>query len=567
MKKLLFLLFSICAVTAQAQISRPAAEHKIDSLIPSNQVRIITPERIRKALGVSMDYAKQLDTIGSKKLIGELDIVSGKAGLVLGADNGLNTRTDSTTKYARILTAPWANWRRGYAMMSGYAYQNAGYVYIGGGNTYGYAVNYIQEYTTPEIGTTGGQIRRVVNPDGSHWFGPSPLMDGVNLATFNGAVNVKGTLTTQALEPVQSGTYRIGSSSLNYGTGYIQQLISNGSTLNLRVPASSGIYFNQSATVGDATKVVGGFYPSTGEHFIQAPGTATTNNGYRFQNYGTSYLGGDVAITGTTTFTAPWADYQATFGQTNQAGRIQLMRGNDGVQGLRIGFNSAANQTSEIVAANALNVTANLLALTSNGSTSPITISAIGVSGQIRFQTGSTESGRVFTNGNWRIGSSGVDDGKKVQIEGAAGIEGTLTTQGIVPIDNVVRDIGSGTNQYNSVRAALFVSNGGTVQYGGLAANTGITFRQGSGAQLSGGFFGSGRFFIQPTGAFPVDDNVNQLQVTGSAITTQYRLSSLNVAPASATAPGTLGEIRVTAGYIYVCTATNTWVRSALATW
>ena len=46
-----------------------------------------------------------------------------------------------------------------------------------------------------------------------------------------------------------------------------------------------------------------------------------------------------------------------------------------------------------------------------------------------------------------------------------------------------------------------------------------------------------------------------------------YKLSALNTAPANATATGTLGEIRVTASYIYVCTATNTWVRSSLATW
>lgn len=38
-------------------------------------------------------------------------------------------------------------------------------------------------------------------------------------------------------------------------------------------------------------------------------------------------------------------------------------------------------------------------------------------------------------------------------------------------------------------------------------------------------------------------------------------------APASATATGSVGEIRVTSTYIYVCTATNTWVRAPLATW
>lgn len=47
----------------------------------------------------------------------------------------------------------------------------------------------------------------------------------------------------------------------------------------------------------------------------------------------------------------------------------------------------------------------------------------------------------------------------------------------------------------------------------------------------------------------------------------QYLLSALNTAPSSASDTGTLGEIRVTATYIYVCTATNTWVRAALASW
>ena len=42
---------------------------------------------------------------------------------------------------------------------------------------------------------------------------------------------------------------------------------------------------------------------------------------------------------------------------------------------------------------------------------------------------------------------------------------------------------------------------------------------------------------------------------------------TLNIAPASATATGTTGEIRFTADYIYVCVATNTWKRTAISTW
>jgi len=47
----------------------------------------------------------------------------------------------------------------------------------------------------------------------------------------------------------------------------------------------------------------------------------------------------------------------------------------------------------------------------------------------------------------------------------------------------------------------------------------------------------------------------------------QYKLNALNTAPESATATGVLGEIRYDANYMYVCTATNTWKRSALTTW
>ncbi len=54
---------------------------------------------------------------------------------------------------------------------------------------------------------------------------------------------------------------------------------------------------------------------------------------------------------------------------------------------------------------------------------------------------------------------------------------------------------------------------------------------------------------------------------TGTKTTGQMDIAALNTAPASASATGTLGEIRYTADYIYVCTATNTWKRSALSTW
>lgn len=37
--------------------------------------------------------------------------------------------------------------------------------------------------------------------------------------------------------------------------------------------------------------------------------------------------------------------------------------------------------------------------------------------------------------------------------------------------------------------------------------------------------------------------------------------------PASAAAAGTTGQVAIDTGFIYVCTATNTWKRVAIATW
>lgn len=59
---------------------------------------------------------------------------------------------------------------------------------------------------------------------------------------------------------------------------------------------------------------------------------------------------------------------------------------------------------------------------------------------------------------------------------------------------------------------------------------------------------------------------VDDIKASAAITVEQYKLSALNTAPASATAAGTLGEIRITTDSIYVCIATNTWVKAALAT-
>jgi hypothetical protein len=61
---------------------------------------------------------------------------------------------------------------------------------------------------------------------------------------------------------------------------------------------------------------------------------------------------------------------------------------------------------------------------------------------------------------------------------------------------------------------------------------------------------------------------IGNSSTTLTALYGNIRLASgMATAPASATATGTTGDVRIAADYIYVCTATNTWVRTALTTW
>lgn len=57
------------------------------------------------------------------------------------------------------------------------------------------------------------------------------------------------------------------------------------------------------------------------------------------------------------------------------------------------------------------------------------------------------------------------------------------------------------------------------------------------------------------------------ISTSSSAISCNVPVTIVTGTPASATASGVAGHVTWDASYIYVCTATNTWKRAALATW
>ena len=76
---------------------------------------------------------------------------------------------------------------------------------------------------------------------------------------------------------------------------------------------------------------------------------------------------------------------------------------------------------------------------------------------------------------------------------------------------------------------------------------------------------GNGTSSAARSDAFSVLFNGNTT-VAGSVTAESLNIAALNAAPASASATGTIGEIKFTADHIYVCVDDNTWRRVAIAT-
>tara|TARA_R110000751_G_scaffold246709_2_gene346592 strand:- start:3301 stop:3705 length:405 start_codon:yes stop_codon:yes gene_type:complete len=83
-----------------------------------------------------------------------------------------------------------------------------------------------------------------------------------------------------------------------------------------------------------------------------------------------------------------------------------------------------------------------------------------------------------------------------------------------------------------------------------------------------GGSIADNQVAVGATAADTIEGS-SSLTYDGSSLTVtgQVNLAALNTAPLAATSTGTLGEIRWTATHVYLCTATDVWVRAVLATW
>lgn len=191
-----------------------------------------------------------------------------------------------------------------------------------------------------------------------------------------------------------------------------------------------------------------------------------------------------------------------------------------------------------------------------------------GSSGAQIFRAAGTERLRITSSGNVGIGTSAP--GSLLDVRFAT---------------SPVNDNGNG---FNALRvwtsSALAADTGGAISLGGVSTTGGTasSFAQIAGRKVnatSTDYAGYLQFSVNGAGgtmfeAMRIDSSGRLLVGTSSnagGALLQINGDRIRVGtaktPASATATGTTGEICWDASYIYVCTATNTWKRTALSTW
>ena len=156
-------------------------------------------------------------------------------------------------------------------------------------------------------------------------------------------------------------------------------------------------------------------------------------------------------------------------------------------------------------------------------------------SDQVAISTGGTA--RLFVNsaGNVGVGTTSPSNALHVN-SGATGTSAVLESTGSGTYLNFKNSSGSGV-YVGAVSTSFFVETNGSER-----------------ARIDG----SGRLLVGTS----TDTGGALLQVNGNRI----RVATAKT-PASASDTGAAGEICWDANYIYVCTATNTWKRTAISTW
>jgi hypothetical protein len=117
-----------------------------------------------------------------------VDIMWGGVTLMLGADNGLATRTDATSKFARVASAHYTNAEESVAMMLATNAATANTLFIGGGTAIHNSATTILLYTGATSTTNTGSRRMTIDEVGNVGIGGSPPVGRLDVNDTIGGV-------------------------------------------------------------------------------------------------------------------------------------------------------------------------------------------------------------------------------------------------------------------------------------------------------------------------------------------------------------------------------------------
>jgi len=158
---------------------------------------------------------------------------------------------------------------------------------------------------------------------------------------------------------------------------------------------------------------------------------------------------------------------------------------------------------------------------------------------------------------------SGTPTTKKITVANLmkSDLTGNATTATTATVANTVA---TADTTDTSCSVALFEA-----ATGNQAAKTdaGLAYNAGTGTLTATALSGplTGNVTGNVTGTAATVTTAAQPTITSLGTLTSLKLATST--PAEASATGTIGTIAWDTGYIYVCTATNTWERVAIATW
>lgn len=360
---------------------------------------------------------------------------------------------------------------------------------------------------------------------------------GIGTASPATTLQIVGTTTLRAILPELDNTYNIGSATFRYNNIYARAILSGASTLDLYSTISS--FFD---SVGNRRMTIVG---SSGNVII---GSSATDAGYKLDVNGTARVQGILTTTADARINTLTIGLGGGQVSTNIALGLNALGDNTtGYDNTAIGTQALGDNT---IGESSTAVGYYALQKNTTGNNN----SAFGYASLLNNLTASnhtasgTSSLRNLTSGSYNT-AFGVNAARYI----ADGATNLTTSSTSIFIGSLTKPLAnSQTNQIVIGYDATGLGSNSVV-----LGNSSITLTALRGNVLIGTTTDAG---------FKLDVNGTARVVT-SITTAQFRLSALNTAPASATATGTLGEIRIDASYIYVCTATNTWKRSAITTW